>query len=953
MSAGSHWYQDEDGLLGALRTRPAAAQAVPEIPGYRNLEELRRGGQGVVYTAEQVSTRRQVAIKVLLGGSFASLRDRRRFEREIDVVAGLRHPAIVRLYDCGLTTEQYPYYVMEYLDGVGLDELLSADESGAPQPFGEIRTTVRMFARVCDAVGYAHRHAVIHRDLKPSNIRINRAGEAFVLDFGLARASGQRYEIDDSGVPVSMTGEFMGSLPWASPEQAEGQPGRIDVRSDVYSLGVMLFQLLTGQFPYPVVGPFREVLNNILEREPQRIRALRPEIDDELATIVNKCLAKDPERRYQTAGDLARDLRHYLDGEPIEAKRDSAWYAISNRLRRYRIATRVASGFFVVALGAALVMSFLWQRALLAEQQANQARSAEVAARDQAERKARIASEVNEMLRRILSTPVESGREARVTDVLGPALAELREGTHDPEIEIPLRDTIGAAYASLGLLDQAEPLLRQAADDAARVFGPDTDQTLMIRSHVAWLLYLQGAEEESERLYRDILAIRMRVFGPDDPQTGVCMNDLALVLEERGAWDEAEDLYRRSLDLAIRQDGPDSVDAINGIGNLASVLHSRGEFEAAEELARERLERARRALGPRHRDTLTAMNNLAVLLNDGASFDEALPLLREVHAQRSRQLGPDHADTIRVAQNIAYALAETGAMHAAEPLYRDALQRAERAYGDGHPLTLSIRGNLASLVLNLGRLEDAAVLQRAVLAARLRQATDDHPDVVMARNNLATILLTQRKFEEGAAVLADLVNVIERTQGPEAPATLTAKMNYAAALRELGDTAAAAEVARAGLAGRLRLFGPEHPATFEAEWELINIQMDEGKIDEALAGFEDLRRRAPGVYGSDHFYLPVLRGAHAQALLLAGHFAEAEQLLEEAHAALIEHFGREHFVTQAQVGRLVWLYELTGRQAQADEARKQLDARQRRKIADERERYARLGLPPTEPPTPE
>lgn len=351
-----------DGALPAAR--PPLAHEV-EIPGYEIVREIHRGGQGVVYQAVQRSTRREVAIKVMRQGPFATLADRARFEREIDTLSKLDHPNIVAVHDAGVAAG-FHYFVMNYVDGQTLDEAL-------PDAAGRIPATLDVFIKVCDAVHAAHLRGIIHRDLKPSNIRVARTGEPFVLDFGLAKAADAE---PDSA--MTRTGQFVGSLPWASPEQLESASARIDLRTDVYSLGAILFQLLTGALPFDVGTNLRDAYDSILLRDPPRPSAVAAaagsaRIDDELDTIVLKCLAKDRERRYQSAGELARDLRRYLAGEPIEAKRDSALYVLRKTLRRYRLPFSVA-GAFVVLLGVvAVTMALLYRHSAHLEREATRA----------------------------------------------------------------------------------------------------------------------------------------------------------------------------------------------------------------------------------------------------------------------------------------------------------------------------------------------------------------------------------------------------------------------------------------------------------------------------------------------------------------------------------------------------------------------------------------------------
>lgn len=351
--------------------RVAADNDAPalDIPGYELLGEIHRGGQGVVYHARQRSTKRDVAIKVMRHGPFATLADRARFDREIETLGKLNHPNIVAVHDAGVVAG-FHYFVMNYVDGRTLDDAFHEMTAGADDLAAAHATALSVFIRVCDAVHAAHLRGVIHRDLKPSNIRVDSSGQPHVLDFGLAKS----LEASDESA-MTRTGQFVGSLPWASPEQIEGASSRIDLRSDVYSLGAILFQLLTGRLPFDVGSNLRDALDDILYRLPPRpsavvsaTRGLR--LDDELDTIVLKCLSKDPQRRYQTAGELARDLRHYLAGEAIEAKRDSALYVLRKTMRRYRLHAAAAAAFVVLLVVFAVVMALLYRRSARLEQAA-------------------------------------------------------------------------------------------------------------------------------------------------------------------------------------------------------------------------------------------------------------------------------------------------------------------------------------------------------------------------------------------------------------------------------------------------------------------------------------------------------------------------------------------------------------------------------------------------------
>ncbi|MBK8268105.1 MAG: serine/threonine protein kinase [Planctomycetes bacterium] len=315
---------------------------IPAIEGYEILRELGRGGQAVVYLAIQKSTKRKVGIKILLEGAYASRTALKRFEREIDLMAQFKHPNIISIFDSGVTADSRHYYVMDYVRGKPLNQY-------ARERKLSLEDTLRLFATICQAVQYAHQKGVIHRDLKPPNILVDAEGHPSIMDFGLAK-----FLTEPVDTIVSMTQQVIGTVPYMSPEQARGNPDEIDSRTDVYGLGIILYEMLTGHFPYPVKGQLHVVLKHITEtpptppsrswkpesgvttRQARRHRAGQCPIDDEVQTIVLRSLAKERDRRYQSAGELARDVDHYLRNEPIDAKRDSTWYVVSRVMSRHR-----------------------------------------------------------------------------------------------------------------------------------------------------------------------------------------------------------------------------------------------------------------------------------------------------------------------------------------------------------------------------------------------------------------------------------------------------------------------------------------------------------------------------------------------------------------------------------------------------------------------------------------
>jgi tetratricopeptide (TPR) repeat protein len=336
-----------------------AELVLPTIAGYVLYEEIGQGGMGVVYKALQVSTKRIVALKVLLAGAFASASARQRFKREVELAARLQHTNIVRVLESG-RVERQRYYAMDYVDGVPLNHYLATARPGR-------KAVLKMFMQICDAVEYAHGHGVIHRDLKPANVLIDHEGVPHILDFGLAKAIDQAGQEATFVTRFSSAGQIMGTLPYISPEQAGGEPEEIDARTDVYALGVMLYEALTGSPPYDMTGRPSEIIRRILEEPPRSPSSFPQWHDGELNTIILKALEKEKDRRYQSPQDLGDDLRRYLEGEPILARRPSRLYVMRKKVRKHPvIAVGVAAIVLAAAIAAPLaVLEFRRQQRIL------------------------------------------------------------------------------------------------------------------------------------------------------------------------------------------------------------------------------------------------------------------------------------------------------------------------------------------------------------------------------------------------------------------------------------------------------------------------------------------------------------------------------------------------------------------------------------------------------------
>lgn len=747
----------------AVTTRPVSDRVLPlleseSLSGYEILQEHHRGGQGVVYRAVQRATRRNVAIKVMNErGWGCDPVARVRFEREVQILGQLRHPNIVAIHDSSESDGRF-FYVMDFVEGQPIDAWIAQRDphvaaslarfnqnsstadalaspprdpgaspapslSGPPgqrakrSPPWTPTDTVRLFAQVCDAVQAAHVKGVIHRDLKPGNILIDEQAEPRIVDFGLAKLS-------DSAEDMTQTGQFLGSLPWSSPEQVTGDPALIDTRTDVYALGVVLYQIVCGRFPYGITGSVANILQNIREVAPTPPRRIRAEIDDELETIILRCLQKEPARRYQTAGELSRDLRRYLSGEPIDAKRDSLAYLLRKHLRRYRLGIAIGSGLGAVLAVSLLVVLGFWRQAQDERDLAESARRREAIARQQAEtdRSAAVAAAsetaaITEFLQSILAAadPQRMGRDARVLDVLNAAAARIdAEFADRPRLAAQLLQTVGRSYLVLGAYDLAAARLRRAADLYSASLGAEVPETLGANIDLSAALHRNGEFQAAETHTRSTLAVAERVIGPEHANTLILRCNLGLLLRELGRLDDADALLRETLAVQERVRGTGDADTLMTRNNLALVAWDRGCLDEAEEQFRSVLT-AKRALGaPAQQSALRTALNLAAVISLRGRNEDAEALLREIADEVEQLMGPAHPLRMLCLTNLGASLAAREQLSAAVAPLREAAEIARGALHGAHPQKLAVLENLAEVLGLLGDMTAAAEVRAEI-----------------------------------------------------------------------------------------------------------------------------------------------------------------------------------------------------------------------------------------------
>ncbi len=639
---------DAESHAGTLKPPgPAFDRLESSLSGYRVTRRLGTGGQGVVFEGVEESTRHPVAIKIMRDGPFSTGSERVRFEREMQILAQLNHPSIVTIRDRG-TVNGSSFYVMDYVAGPSLQErITSPDES--------LRRKLRLFADICRAVHAAHLQGVIHRDLKPGNIRLDLEGRPHILDFGLAKLTADAVDLDAQS--MTQTGQFIGSTPWASPEQACGK-SNIDIRTDVYSLGIILYQLLTqGRFPYPVVGRLRDVLECIISSDPQRPSTINREIDDELETIVLKCLAKEPDRRYQSAGELARDVERYLDGEAIEAKRDSYWYQLRKLIIRRKFPATVGAlvVLFLVGLSGALYVG---------------------------KRNAELRTEEQDVLTEVFT--LLDPDKAPSAEVLDEYVARLEKlSFSDRRIEAKVWGMVGNFYRDRGDYTKAEAQLRRALALRTALYGADTLETAQTQEDLANVLWFAGRYAEALPLYEQTLATRSALVGEESAEAAVSLNAIAATHDKLGEHDKAETGYRRVIEIRARLYDPQHELMAASKNNLATCLIEQGEFAEAEVLLREAVETMRKLQGDSHPHVAKGLHTLGRLAFAQGRDDEAERLLLDAIDRKRRRLGPDHDSVATSLVVLAELKLSHGDFAACEPPAREAVEILEKAFPEG------------------------------------------------------------------------------------------------------------------------------------------------------------------------------------------------------------------------------------------------------------------------------
>ena len=761
------------------------------LGAYRILREIGRGGMGKVYLATRADGQfeRKVAIKVIAPGK-KNREFLNRFEQERRILGGLLHPNIAQLLDSGFTPKGHPYFIMEYVEGFPIHDYCDRNLLSVKDRLG-------LFIKVCEAVQYAHQTLVIHRDIKPTNILVTEEGRAKLLDFGIAKiVDPESY----SQPAITLTGHALLTPECASPEQLLGNP--VTTASDVYSLGSLLYLLLTGCLPIRVQGRLpAQLIEDITKGRPEmpskmigdtvpnqkkpasaseiaQLRQstpgrLRRSLSGDLDAIVLKALNKDPSQRYSSVERMVQDIRYYLKGMPVSALPDSLGYRTRKYIKRHKFGVVAFLVFSITCFGLLLSISIQSTRIIRERNKAEQ---------------------VSRFLQQMLLSPDpgNNSRHVKVVDVLDRVSANVsKDFANDPEMAATLQRVLGRTYLSLGQYDQARILLAEAAGFFSRSMGPYHLETLTNEVELGEALMRLGRYEEAQNRVERVIAIGSRRF----------TSHHRLILKARLT--------------------------------AAEILNARARFQEAAQLAKPLLAQVMDRLGDRDPLTRDCRDALATAYEGLGNWEESEELFRIIYASSIQHLGDTHPDTLSDANNLAITLYQLNKYQQAEQIFRQCWKDRKAVLGEDHPDTLETAGNLATTLEQLGQLREAETIHRETLSLETRKLGLEHPNRLSSLNNLAAVLMDQGRYEEAENLYAEAIRLKLKVLGSDHRSTIISMSNHALSLEKLNRDHEAKNLHRQAVAAFSRALGPSHPHTLLATSRLVNLLCRKNELQEA------------------------------------------------------------------------------------------------------------------------
>ena len=920
---------------------PVAVNAPASLIGqaigpYRILDQLGEGGMGSVYLAEQTEpVQRKVALKLIKTG-MDSKQVLARFEAERQALALMHHVNVATVYDADSSPSGQPYFAMEYVRG--LDITAHCDQLEM-----DCRARITLFLQACEGVLHAHQKGLIHRDLKPGNILVSRAQDqqatVKIIDFGVAKSlSG----VLTAHAAHTRLGSFVGTPAYSSPEQVAGPLVNVDTRTDIYSLGVVLYQLLAGVTPYSEEELNRKTpieLARLLSggRPPSllaRFSSLSVEDESQIARhcslsvermkailgadvswIVGKCMEIDPDDRYPSVLELEKDLRRWLDDKPIEARPRSTMYLARKFVRRNRLAVMLGMLTALALLTTTTVAAFGFWRAENALQAAREATlEAEMAAAFQVKQMQSIDPAAmgmglrSNLIKSVQKRGAERGLDpvavaqnqqqfdkllegVNFTDLsldqletysLNPALAGIKKDFDDsPLLQARLWQTMADSLHSLGRYKAAVEPQRLALEQRSRLLGGDAPLTLASLRARGNLRRDMGQLDEAKADLQQAMTGMRRVLGKDHPETLESIDEMGNILVVQGAYEKAEAYYREAFAGRSRVLGSDHPTTLLSFGNIGQALYFRGMYKEALPYAREALVKRRRVLGNTHFETLAAINLMAATQWAMGNRSEAIALAIEASEASRQQVGSNHPNTLSMVNNLAYFLSGTGRLKEAEAYFTQIAQADRMLHGAEHPDTLSSTSNLGDVLRRQGRFVESELIARKVVEVSRRSLGGDHPSTLNFTSGLVVVLKSQGKLDEAIRLGSMNLTDHRRVLGNENPKTLEVMFELAALLRKKGEFSAATALLNESLEAQRRTLGDMHPSTLASISDMGLLAKEKGDLKQAESFLRQALAGQRKVLGNDDEWTRHTIDQLAQVLHKRGALKEAASLEQE------------------------------------------------------------------------
>ncbi len=887
---------------------------------YKAIEQIGIGGMGSVYLAERIDGvfEQKVALKVVKPG-MNSHEIITRFEEERQILARLQHPNIARLLDGGISDLGLPFFTMEFVDGKPITNY--CDEKNLT-----IEERLQLFQKVCEAVLYAHQNLVIHRDIKPGNILVREDGTVKLLDFGIAKV----FEEDPNRKDLTRTGVRVMTPEYASPEQVKGEP--VSTATDIYSLGLILYQLLSGCPPYEVdttsaiemekiiclsqpLKPSTMItkISGIKSGEKNKISPedislkrhtsiskLKKRISGDLDNICLMCLRKEPERRYNSVAQLIADINNHLSGMPVSARKSTTSYRAKKFIQRHKTGVVIAS---IAVLIIAIVTTFYTIRL------ANE--------RDKAKVEAEKFKNVSDFLTGLfkVSDPEQSrGETITARELLDNGVKRIdNELSGQPEILANMLDVTGNVYKSLGLYKNALPLLQRSYSINDSLFGSNSPETAKSLNDLASLNFDMGDYDSSVDKFNKALKLRENIFGKESMESAESMNGLAMVLREEGKYDESEKLLLESLSIRKKHSSGKSNEVAESTNNLALLYQDKGEYEKSKKLFEESLQMKKQLYGRVHPSYSETLGNQASLLQEMGDYRKAENLFTETLDIDKKLYGDLHPSISTDLYNIASNTALMGNLDDAEKLYSQVLELDRKLLGGQHPYIALDLNNLAGIESDKGEYEKAEKLYMKSLELNKKAYGNEHPEVATSISNLGVLYLRWGKYKTAEPLLKSALDMRIKLLGENHPDVVTSINIYASLLTSEGRYKEAVEQYRKSLKLRIKMLGENHPHTANAYLGLGNALIETGEFTEAEEkinrAIEILKEKLP----PDHWNISNAESILGKCYTKEKKYKSAEEVLQGAYNNLLTTRGKEDRLTISALKLIIQNYKKWGK----------------------------------------